>query len=264
MKYLHANDVHLEMIDDNRFDLFTAEIRSHNADALWLCGDIAIAGSLENILKRLADAIEIPIYFVLGNHDYYYGSIQQVRDKVVGFTQGNDLLHWIPDCGPVTIADGVSLIGHGGWGDARFGDFDESTFKMNDYICINELSMITHVERKKRLQDLGTEAANSIRTQLSEALKTSKTVYILTHVPPFQQAAFHEGKPSDDNAAPHFSCKATGEAIVEIMAQFPDKQTIVLCGHTHGQGTYKPLDNVTVINSAAEYRDPRVAGVINI
>jgi len=135
---------------------------------------------------------------------------------------------------------------------------------LSDYVHIEELAMIAHSERKARLNALGDEAAEAIEKQLMQALQTSETVYILTHVPPFQAAAWHEGNPSDDNFAPHFSCKATGEAIVKVMTQHQDKEAIILCGHTHGEGVYHPIDNVKVITTAAEYREPRVAGSIEL
>jgi len=252
------------MASDEEFQNLVDDILLHSPEALWLCGDIAVAGNLEDKLKQLQSAIQIPIYFVLGNHDYYNGSINQVRHDVKQFTADNDYLFWLPESGPIQLSSDTSLIGHGGWGDARFGDFDESTVYMNDYVTIKELSQIQQAERKTRLQALGDEAAESIQSQLELALKTSDTVYILTHVPPFQAAAWHEGHPSDDNFAPHFSCKATGETIVKIMSQSPDKKAIVLCGHTHGRGKYLPIDNVTVITCPAEYRYPRIGGVVKL
>jgi len=71
---------------------------------------------------------------------------------------------------------------------------------MNDYVTIKELSSITQKERKERFQALGDEAAEVVGRQLEIALATNDTVYILTHVPPFQNAAWHEGHPSDDNS----------------------------------------------------------------
>ncbi len=51
---------------------------------------------------------------------------------------------------------------------------------------------------------------------------------------------------------------------MNILRKFPEKEVIILCGHTHGEGMYKPADNITVITSPAEYGEPQVAGVIEI
>ena len=58
-------------------------------------------------------------------------------------------------------------------------------------------------------------------------------IMVLTHVPPFREACWHEGRISDDNWLPHFTCKAVGDVLIEAMAANPDHRMTVLCGHTH-------------------------------
>ncbi len=52
-----------------------------------ISGDIAEATSIELILKEMASTIQKPIYFVLGNHDYYRGSINDLRSTVISITK---------------------------------------------------------------------------------------------------------------------------------------------------------------------------------
>ena len=40
------------------------------------------ADSVAQLLTEMATAFEVPLYFVLGNHDFYRGSIAGVRDSV--------------------------------------------------------------------------------------------------------------------------------------------------------------------------------------
>lgn len=62
----------------------------------------------------------------------------------------------------------------------------------------------------------------------------SRHVVVVTHVPPFRESAWHEGRPGDDDRVPWFACKATGEAIMACARDCPRTNFIVLCGHTHG------------------------------
>ena len=106
---------------------------------------------------------------------------------------------------------------------------------MQDYRLIAELAGRDKRQRREVLQSLGDEAAAHIRQVLPRALADHRDVVLLTHVPPWREACWYEGRLSDDQWAPHFSCRAMGEAILECAAAHPDQRLTVLCGHTHGQ-----------------------------
>jgi Icc-related predicted phosphoesterase len=89
-------------------------------------------------------------------------------------------------------------------------------------------------------------------------------VIVLTHVPPYREAAWHEGRHSDDDWAPWFTCRAVGEAIDTCARQHPAVNFLVLCGHTHGAGTYAPQGNVVVHSAAADYGAPCVQRVFEV
>ena len=59
---------------------------------------------------------------------------------------------------------------------------------------------------------------------------------VATHLPPLREACWHEGQISDDEWAPHFTCKAIGDVLLEIVPDFPDREVSVYCGHTHSPG----------------------------
>jgi hypothetical protein len=61
-------------------------------DAVVLTGDIAESKSLEKASKGFAEGLDKPVYFVLGNHDYYGGSIRATRDIARNVAERN-LLH---------------------------------------------------------------------------------------------------------------------------------------------------------------------------
>ena len=91
---------------------------------------------------------------------------------------------------------------------------------------------------------------------LPPALERFEQVLVLTHVPPFREACWHEGQISNDAFLPYFACRATGEAILDAASARPDRQVTVLCGHTHSGGECQPLPNLRVVTGAAEYTKP--------
>jgi predicted phosphodiesterase len=65
----------LNFLDVNERKNFYQEIIITGCGGVLLSGDVAEAPTIKDILKELAEFIVQPIYFVLGNHDYYRGQI---------------------------------------------------------------------------------------------------------------------------------------------------------------------------------------------
>ena len=84
------------------------------------------------------------------------------------------------------------------------------------------------------------------------------------HVPPFRESCWHEGRVSDDEYLPHFSCKAVGEVLLRCMRARPDRKLTVLCGHTHGRGSVDMLPNLSVVTGGADYGRPAVQAVWDV
>lgn len=265
-------DPHLNFVSSDRFEELVNEINESRADILLIGGDIGEADSFEKYLHALADACRVPIYFVFGNHDYYRGSIANVRLAARRLTHESNLLHWLPETGVVCISESTSLIGHGGWGDGQIGDFLASDVVLNDYLLIEELRVTRRGELRtieniltpallERLHSLGQDAADSLGRHLSEALQHSHEIIVLTHVPPFLEACWHEGRLSDENWSPHFTCGTIGELLRKTMQQHPGKSMTVFCGHTHGAGYAQILENLEVVTGGAVYREPEIQRV---
>jgi 3',5'-cyclic AMP phosphodiesterase CpdA len=114
------------------------------------------------------------------------------------------------------------------------------------------------------LQSLGDEAAAHFRRVLPTALQRCDHVLVLMHVPPFREASWHDGKLSDDNWAPHFTCVAAGEVLLEFMQQHPQKRMTILCGHTHSSGSAQIRDNLEVLTGDAVYGQPKVQRMFDV
>src|SRR5207253_5944497 len=132
-------DIHLNFIDENARRKFYQEIVKTGCDGVLISGDIAEAPCLIDILNEMARYIDKPIYFVLGNHDYYRGQIQEVHDTIAELTKSNDGLFWLPASGMQKLANNTFLIGQDGWADGRLGDYQNSCVVLNDSRMIADL-----------------------------------------------------------------------------------------------------------------------------
>jgi len=112
-------DVHLNFVSSSKRSRFYDLVREEKLDTLLLGGDIGEADSLIQFLAELDANLEIPIYFVLGNHDYYRGSIAQVRQAVVRQAATYRRLRWLPLSGVVLLSDNTALVGHDSWATAK-------------------------------------------------------------------------------------------------------------------------------------------------
>ena len=251
-------DIHMDFLSEPERSAFSDNLAALSPDAILLGGDISTARDLTVQLSRLHDATSATIHFVLGNHDYYHGSIGQLRREIVEYCRTRPRLRYLTSLDMESLSPHVGLVGHDGWGDAREGNFAGSSVRLQDDALIAELIGLGSADRRRLLEALGDEAADHVRRVLPVACDRYRDVILLTHVPPFRQAAWHEGRLSDDDWAPFFTCAAMGQAILEVMSQRPDCRLTVLCGHTHSAGTTQPLTNVQVLTGAAEYGHPAI------
>jgi 3',5'-cyclic AMP phosphodiesterase CpdA len=254
-------DIHLNFLAADGIERFLDGIVVLKPDAVLLGGDIAEAHDLIRHLNRLAAVLPCPVHFVLGNHDFYRGSIDRVRREVAEFCATTPKMIWLTAAGIVELAPEVGLVGHDGWADGRLGDYERSLVMLNDYRLIEELAQVDKAGRWDLLKRLGDEAAEHVLRVLPAALETYPQVVFLTHVPPLRETCWHQGRTSDEEWLPHFTCHAVGEALLKVMRERPDRRLTVLCGHTHSSGEAWPLANVQVLTGAAEYGHPCVQRV---
>ena len=253
-------DIHLNFIKKAQTEELCDKIVEAHPDLVLIGGDISEADELEAHLRALEARIERPIYFVLGNHDFYQGSIQSVRENAAQITQSGGHLRWLPHCGVVELTQHSALIGHDCWGDGRLGYGSRSRVILNDFFLIRELRESPDLFTK--LNCLGEQAAEYFRVHLPGALERYRHILVLTHVPPFKESCWYEGKISDDEWLPHFTCHAVGEVLREMMEQHPNSSMTVLCGHTHGAGIARILPNLQVKTGAATYGSPKIQEVL--
>jgi predicted MPP superfamily phosphohydrolase len=251
-------DIHLNFLRPPQREDFLVRVRDAQPNAVLISGDIGEAHDVVAFLSQIVLAWPCPIYFVLGNHDFYFGSIAEVRGRIQNLCREEPRLHYLTQLGVVDLAPGIGLVGHDGWADAQLGDYERSTVMMNDYRLIAELAGYNKQSRQSVLRAMGQEAADHVRRVLIDAFARYADAFLITHVPPLREACWHEGRTSNDEWLPHFTCQAVGEAILEIMRPRPDRRLTVLCGHTHSGGETQPLPNVQIITGGAVYGAPEI------
>lgn len=254
-------DLHLDFVDETERAALAASVVAAQADGVVLTGDIATAADVLETIDELAQAVRVPLWFVLGNHDFYGGSIADVRARAAASTALGGP-PWLEAAGAVRLGPGTALVGVDGWGDARLGDFQGSRVVLNDFLRIDELTGVHRAVLRELLGNLGDAAAAVLRPELKAALAWANHVVVATHVPPFRDACWHEGAVSADDWLPFFACGAVGDVIGDAAAAHPHVQFTVLCGHTHGAGEARILDNLLVLTGDAEYGEPKVQGVL--
>jgi predicted MPP superfamily phosphohydrolase len=269
MRLAWATDIHLDHASESARRKFCQSVKEQ-ADALVVTGDIAESRILGSALTALAALTERPVYFVLGNHDFYRGSIADTRRQVayvVGDTEG---LVYLSQSGVVELTPKTALIGHDGWADGRLGDLNRSEVILNDFLLIDELRCwrdahtLDKPALRRVLEVLGDEAAGYLKGVLASAAGKYPHVIVATHVPPFREAAWYQGRPSSDDFLPFFACKAVGDVLLEAARSHPRCQMLVLCGHTHDGGELQVLENLRVVTGPAEHGKPEIQRTIHI
>lgn len=268
MQLAWLTDIHLNFLKVEMRQKLYANILATACDALLISGDIAEAPSLTDLLCEMAVQIKKPIYFIVGNHDYYRGTVGDVRKALTTLSTVNANLFWLPASGLQQLPNNTILLGQDGWADGRLGDYQNSTVSLNDSRMIADLfqeNMLGRQQLLQKMQELADIDASALKQDLAQAVKQHpKKIIVLTHIPPFKEASKHMGQVSDDNYLPYFSSKAIGDVLMLFDSDNPSIDFLVLCGHTHSDAKYQPRTNLIVKVGKAEYYKPVMQEIITV
>ena len=132
------SDVHA---DDLRSD-FLADVEvlgRERPEGILITGDISNAERLDEHLTALS-ALRCPIFFVLGNHDYWNGSFAGVTAIARSVCLKKTNLVFLDQSGLVQLGGGTVLIGGQGWGDGQAGLGEQSPVTSRDRQLIQEFA----------------------------------------------------------------------------------------------------------------------------
>ncbi|QEF96080.1 Calcineurin-like phosphoesterase superfamily domain protein [Stieleria maiorica] len=264
MRLAWASDIHLNHVALKDWDTWIDQVRQAAADVLVITGDLSEAEDVVFQLRRMGEVIRLPIYFVLGNHDFYGSSIAATRRSVTSLAREYPSLCYLTDAGPVELTPGQFLTGEDGWGDGTEGDYENSPVRLNDFVAIDDFRQVDPIRWPRLMREQGAQSAERLRQKLLALPASADRVIVATHVPPFRDACWYEGQTTDDFWAPFFVCGQVGSVLKRFAFERPEIHLTVLCGHTHHAGTAQLAPNLVVQTAAAEYGAPRVEQVLEL
>lgn len=257
-------DLHLDHVALQAWERWLSDLRALRADRILITGDISEGPDVFFQLSRLAAATDLPIDFVLGNHDFYGSSIEEFRRQATLHCRDSVGLNYLTGAAPYQLSGAVGLVGEDGWGDARVGDYESSYVRLSDFERILDLQSRDKSARAAVLQQIGRESAERLAPALAASLAHNAVTIVATHVPPFRESCWYRGETADDNWAPFFVCGAIGDLLYQVARDRPDRRLLVLCGHGHHAGSAQVLPNLHVVTGGAEYGAPTIAGVLQV
>jgi predicted MPP superfamily phosphohydrolase len=95
-KIAWMTDIHLNFLQRPEVVKFCRDVAETNPDAVLPGGDIGDARTIETCIEILRGALQCPVYFVLGNRDFYHGAIAEVRGRIKMHSAGSGTLYWHP------------------------------------------------------------------------------------------------------------------------------------------------------------------------
>ena len=256
-------DPHLEFCPvQDRMALYEL-INKSAGQVVLVTGDISAGRHRYGHYCELAREVKKPIYFVLGNHDRYGTTFADAEAVCACACKENANFLRLDGSQTISLSESVGLVGVDGWADGLGGLGSETKARINDFSYIKDFAKLAENEVFLRMAELARGYADALEPSLRQGLEEFKTVIVATHLPPFEAAAWHDGKPTSPDYQPFFSSPTLGKMIKAVSAGYPKRRILVLCGHTHEVGVFEE-GQVFVAAGAADHGKPRLAATINI
>ena len=261
MRLAWLTDVHLDRVDGLAVDQLSRRIAATAPDAVLVTGDISVAPRLGADLERLLGAFRAPVYLVAGNHAYWGADVTTVRRFLTPLPRVAPRLRWLGSHAPLLLAAERALVGVDGWADARLGEGERSALRLADYHHIADLrgDFGAALARARELADAD---AAQLRALLERALRLRPHVFVATHLPPFAEAARHQGRVAKPAVLPWVTSKAVGDVLLEAADRHAGRRLTVLAGHMHHPAHVWMRPNLEVRTGPAEYGAPRIGEVL--
>src|SRR5688572_3922745 len=233
MRIGFATDIHLDNprlqkpVNYQGIGRFIAE----GMDILLVGGDISNGRDFADHFRPFCEGARIPVYFVLGNHDFWMAPEAKVRETAASFSG------YLDEAGVVELAPKLGLVGRTGWYDTLSGNPFESRIVMNDWDLVERLKGFWAEKHllSSACRAWAEEETRKAREALTAAAKRYPTVLFVTHFPCFAATCWDEfGRPDTGESGWHpWSINTTmGHAILDVAEAFPETH-ITEIGRAH-------------------------------
>jgi predicted phosphohydrolase len=253
------------MADDSAKTRFLDHLRRAHYDALLLTGDISnakqLVGHLEEISRACAGR---SVFFTLGNHDYFFGTMREVDRSVAELCKRNRNLIQLGQGEIIELSSNTALVGHRGWYDGRAGYGLKTRVTSPDHKWINDFRHLTKRKFFDRMRELGEDSADYFRQVLPEALDRYRKVLVGTHVPPCYQALKFSDHHCRWERQPYYANCSAGEVIIGISRDYPAGKITVHAGHCHSKARVAISQNLEVQVLAAKTGKPELKEILLI
>lgn len=262
---LWMSDLHLDLTPAKNCGRLLRDLKYTAYDAAVITGDTAASPSLCHHLELLAHAcFPRPLFFVLGNHDFYGSSLNATQIGVRNLCHRVSNLHHLQEHGVVWLNTHTVLIGHHGWADARCGWGAKTCIRSPDHGCIDDFLTLDETACFELMSQLGNAATRWVRKNLNTVLRKADTLIIATHVPAFETSAHYNGSPCGPCHSPHYVNASLGGLLIGTARHNIQKQFTILSGHTHSQVQEHILTNLISRVAGTKRGFPKIQGILSL
>jgi Icc protein len=269
-KLAWITDVHFDSCSnaDKAILALSERVKKLGVDGLLVTGDITVASQLVYTLSAMERVLQFPIYYILGNHDVWFSSFENVHKQMRELSGLSPFLKWLPNVSYTPLSEATCVIGHDGWYDALLGDPMNTNMALNDWNHIIEFRNVGGMANRAAVvaesRKLSHKAASYVMTAIKGATRYYKSIVILTHVPPWAEASWNGSAPATNQSLPFYTSKMMGDMLRDAAKSFPSVSFTVLCGHSHTKRTYQVTSNMICHCGEAEYGSPTPQDVLMV
>lgn len=260
-KYFWLSDIHLNLLRPEELSSFFNKLVDTKVDGLFITGDISSGFEIINNLEQLAQTFTNSIFFTIGNHDTYRVYLSETKDMIANLQLKYSNLHYMTTEGVTILNQDVALIGDDGWYDGLWREpFTSWVFAWDWYWIKDFRSLFSTKDKLELMRELANEATIRVRSKLDKAFENRSLVYLLTHIPPWP--ATYRLKLFEKFWTPYNSSKLMATMLKDYMDNIPEKNLIVLSGHTHIRRREQITSNIELRVAEADFGSPVIQELI--
>lgn len=274
MKIIHISDTHFTYCNEKARKHFLQGINnkiSQGGEIILLTGDISESPTLTSELFWLSENIKRPLYYILGNHDFYHSNFEigrQLAKTAQNFSNLKQFICYLPSRQYVKLNTDTVLFGFDGLYDCRnykkdeISDFIDGISLQNDFVYNSTLKNICDYEvpietKLKVFRHYADRETKSLTLKLNNFFQSNydiiNKIIIATHVPPIY---YRNPKIEYQYDLPGFDSNKNLMDLLEIYSEkYRNKQFIVFCGHNHFGG-FTEQDNLKIYCKASTCDSP--------